>query len=147
MSAVRETWFAREIPLLEAIAELADELDHYPSLAEVRKRAQIDPDDADEGMRALFEAGYITGVDVSTQQGLDLLDVRLTGDGRVAVGQWPSDDPIEALVQRLDQLIAATEKPEDKGRLERLRDAVADASKHGLGELIGRAMIQTAGLG
>jgi hypothetical protein len=116
------TWHDRELPLLEALAEL--EREHGVGLDQLVERTGLPREQAAIAVEALIEDGYVAGSAAHDMGGKDWLSLRLLGDGRRAVRQWPSEDTsAQALVDVLEQRLAETDDPEERSRLERMRDA------------------------
>lgn len=120
---VTRTWEEREQRLLEAIAT-AEEEGREARADELDSPTGLSPQQVQQGLRALYDAGYVDGIDVTAQgDTFDLLNIRLLERGRRAVGQWPSEDQYAALLEVLETQIAASQDPEQRTKLERLRDA------------------------
>lgn len=89
---VTRTWEEREQRLLEAIAT-AEEEGREARADELDSPTGLSPQQVQQGLRALYDAGYVDGIDVTAQgDTFDLLNIRLLERGRRAVGQWPSED-------------------------------------------------------
>ena len=87
----------------------------------------LDRADVNDAIIGLIGGGYVTGNDAGTMaERWDWIDLRLTGDGRRAVGQWPSTDPGETLVRLLEERIATTADPDERSRLTKVLDALTD---------------------
>ena len=140
------TWESRELPILLATAE-AEETGGDASTQSLADATGLNVRDASLGLRVLFEADYLTGVDVTTQGGppLDLINVHLLEKGRRAVSQWPADAS-SILLEILAERIAATSDPVEKGRLEQLRDAALGVSRDVLVSVLSALARQAAGL-
>jgi hypothetical protein len=121
---VRDMWESRDRPLLEAIAE-ADEQGH--SVARVEELTGVgglSDDQVRRGLKALYQDGLIAAIDASSMSGFDLLEIEITGEGRRAIGQWPTADPFADLVRVLEAQIARTSDPDERGRLQGVIDAL-----------------------
>jgi hypothetical protein len=135
------TWPTREVPILEAIAEIeARPGPQYPiTKHDLAEMAAISEQDLVTGFRALVEDGYITHgtmLQGAHESGFhSVTGPRLRGKGRRAIRQWPGEDPFHDLIDVLERLIAATDEPEEKTRLEKLKAAL-----WGLGEKVGTAV-------
>jgi hypothetical protein len=78
-------------------------------------------------VQALLEAGFLTGTNASGGTEYDyFIRLRLTEKGRRAVGQWPPG-AVEAFLAELDRHIVREHDPDKKSKLQRWRDAAADA--------------------
>ena len=132
----RRVWQERELGILESLAA-AEERDE-PELRwdELLEHTELRPVQLSMGLRALYDDGFITGHDVSSQGSIWTLDwVRLLGPGRVASGQWPAEDGYVALLEALEERIASA-TGEERTRLERARDALKD-----LGTKVGTSVL------
>ena len=90
------------------------------------KQSGLDPIAASLGLRALDDAGYVTGIDVTTMAGLPfaMIEVRLRERGRRATAQWPNEDPTKILIHILDERISSAGDSAERTRLEVARDAL-----------------------
>jgi len=144
---VESVWESREVPLLEAIAksESGPGDNTTESIAEL---AGLPPRDASLGLRALFEADFITGIDVTTMAGLpfQLIGIRLHERGRRATGQWPAEEPARVLVEILNARISSAKDEAERTRLEAARDALLDIGKDVLTSVLSSFARQVAGL-
>lgn len=99
------------------------------------------------GVRRLFLTDLLTGSDASDMEGFDALALRLLPRGRQAVGQWPSSNPAEAFLQLLDQRIVVQDDPEERSRLEKLRDSAGQVGKGVATSVLTAFVQQMTGLG
>lgn len=88
----RSTWDEREGPILDAVA--GGESGRDPSFADVVNMTGLASKQVEIGLRALLDAGYLTGVDASSLAGFDVIGLRLTERARRQLGLWP-DAPSE----------------------------------------------------
>lgn len=145
---VPETWFERELPILQAISEadvVGDNLDHaaknaVPGLDEQVYRRTI---------QALHDARYI---DARFLPGGGKLHgahvVKLLERGRRETRQWPSEDLGEALLDVLERLIETEQDPDRKRQLTGLREKARELGVGMLGNILvmlGHAGIQGLG--
>lgn len=129
-----ETWGEREQPVLEAIAVLEDQLPRRHDLADdrVAVEAGLDHHTCLRTLRNLIRAGYVRATDAGGLSGDAFMGIELEERGRRAIGQWPSTEPADAFVRALDGMLAVETNPDERGRLQRLRDAAADVAKQAL---------------
>jgi DNA-binding transcriptional ArsR family regulator len=97
-----DLWTLRELPVLDAIAQGEAEGVDMVNFQDLVTVLKMDPQAVARSLEALVDAGYVTLVDCSSMVGFDALDIRLMERGRRATGQWPSDDPFDALVQVIE---------------------------------------------
>ena len=122
------TWETRELPILEAIVAAEDKV---PDLwaKDIAASTGLPIGDALIGVRALIEAGYVTGARAyNTGLRFDNHAIRPLESGRRATRQWPSDDAYAELLALLEVRIQAA-TGDDRGRLERLRDALVGVGR------------------
>jgi hypothetical protein len=113
---VDDTWFSRELPVLEAIVEIHDQTgrDMIRSAA-VEEETGLDHDTVSRAVRALHSGNYLVGGKGSAQQAYMFVGSP-TGEARRAVGAWPTAE------KQLDRVIAAlTTAAEDPARPEEER--------------------------
>ena len=142
------TWDELEQPILEAVAELEDELARV-HLRDVVARSGLPAERVKIGVGRLLPTDLIEG-NVLPGDGDRLNHVaglRLLPRGRQAVGQWPSADPAEAFLELLTQRIATEDDPEDRGRLEKLRDSAGQVGKGVATSVLTAFVQQVTGLG
>jgi hypothetical protein len=78
--------------------------------------------------------------------GVFLRGIVLTGDGLRALGTWPSHDITpETLKAVFEQAIWAAKSPDERTRLERLRDAALDLGRDTFVSVMGELAKQAAG--
>lgn len=144
------TWHKREMPVLEAIFVAEEEEDeegfNSVSVAGIAQRVEADVNEVRRTVRALAEAGFVTGFDASTGSGWDLFGIRLLERGRRAVGQWPTDDPYDQLVKFLQAEIDEEADPERKNRLKKLLFTFTDVGKDVAGAVLASWFRQMLGL-
>jgi hypothetical protein len=147
---VDDTWDNRAVPILEHVAtlEATGAPFNLPHVAETlgcsRSEVQIEVD-------RLRSGGYLGGDLVQKGDGAggivvwDFRRPRLLEKGSRAVGQWPSDDPYDALLSLIEQRLDDETDPETRTKLERLRATLLDVGKGVAGGILGSLI--RAGLG
>lgn len=122
----QSTW-TRDLRVLDAIRDLESQGSVAGSRDQVAAATGLDRADVNDAIIGLIGGGYVTGNDAGTMaERWDWMDLRLTGDGRRAVGQWPSADPGETLLRLLEERIATTADPDERSRLTKVLDALTD---------------------
>jgi len=120
------TWRTREIPILEAIAQLTAEHQRVRHSSEIASATGLTDEEVALGLVRLAEAGY--GQDGSQPNhpggGRSLMGVGLLERGLREVGVWPNEDVGGTLVTVMDERIELASDSEQRSRLESLRDAV-----------------------
>jgi hypothetical protein len=142
------TWQTRERPILEAIAqaEEAGEDARRSSAASIAEWTGLPRPTVVAGLRALVDADMITGQDISTHAGYDLILIRLREKGRRAVGQWPSGDLAGELIRLLEAEAEATADPVERGRIKALISGAVDVGKGTLSDVLAAFIRQSTGL-
>lgn len=147
----RATWDVREQPILEAIADVeetqGDNVERIDALVEL---TGLDRLVVLLGLRALLDAGYVAAIDAGaryrTDEDDDFLDIHLQERGRRAVGQWPSEDSADALLELLSARVSAASTDDERTRWERLLDAAKGLSGKALQDLTIAFLKHRAGL-
>lgn len=126
---VRDLWGTRDLPLLTVVAEAFERSGPVERVSSLFGIDGLTDRDVVTGIRALYQDGLISGIDASSMNDFELLEIELTGDGRRALGQWPSGHPYDELLALIASRIEASTDPDERSRLERLASAMK-----GLGE-------------
>jgi hypothetical protein len=134
--AAASTWESRDLAVLEVIraAEIKASDTGYAVLRDPQSLAaelDLPRHEILASLRDLAEAQppYVIGTDASDISEWYLTDIRLTERGRRAVGQWPSEEAYDALLQLLSQEIDAEPEAEKRRGLEKMRDGVLQAGR------------------
>ena len=102
-------WEVRELAILRSIAE-GEEAGAPLGLRDVVESTGLDDTSAENGLRALLDASYVKGIDVSSFTGFDVLELRLLERGRRELGFWPANGRLN-------------ETDDEDGRTEAYQDA------------------------
>lgn len=133
----KDTWASREMPILQAIAEKDQAGKTIERISELASATGLPRQLVEAGVRRLLEAEMIEGLDASSFDGFELLEIRLRERGRRSIGSWPNDtDAYAEFVRLLDQRVQAEEDPDERGRFERLREAAKRIGESGVGSLL-----------
>lgn len=139
------TWEAREQPILEAVGAAEE------SGARIYLSSQLGADigltetTTAIGFRSLEEDGFLTAGPKRLSGGV-MVNPRLLGKGRRAVGQWPAD-PFDELVAALRDQIAREDDPETRTRLQHLLDVVGEVGQGVVTSVLTDVLKRTVGLG
>ncbi|PZS10836.1 MAG: hypothetical protein DLM55_03340 [Acidimicrobiales bacterium] len=106
---MESTWNSRDLPVLDAIVSINDATRRDVNSSELEQATGLDEDDIQRALTALGDT-YLRRV------------LRVTDEARRAVGMWPKQE----LVGAIDRLIAETQDPTQKSKLQRFRDAVLE---------------------
>jgi hypothetical protein len=121
------TWETREQPILEAVAKAEESGVRVYLSSQIGADIGLTETATSIGFRGLEEDHYLTAGPKRFTGGV-MMNPRLLGKGRRAVGQWPAD-PYDELVTALRDRIAHEDDPEARGRLQRLLEALGDVGQ------------------
>lgn len=126
MTPLSDTWTSRDLPFLRLVAQEIEDDGPGIDTRGIAPILDLDEHQAAAATRALDSGGFLTGVTFGLGSGYaDIFGV--TGKARTAVGFWPSPEVgYERLLAKLDELIEAS-TPEERTRLQRVRDAVVSS--------------------
>lgn len=120
-------WAGREQRVLDAVAAFS--ADRNPGCEDLAEATGLAFASVQTGVRNLEEAGFLTGMDVSTMGvGYELIEIRLLERGLRATGVWPSD-PYDQFVDAVNDAIENETDPAQRSRLQGLLDAMKDVGK------------------
>lgn len=126
-SRSRDTWTARDYPVLVAAAEHLDGSPGSPiQLHQLVRQLDMPARDVTAALIALEP--YLQREVIQALGGeSDIIVSGLTERGRRAAGLWPSEDQLTALVAALETAANRTDDPDERTRLERAGDALKGA--------------------
>jgi hypothetical protein len=143
---VRDMWETRDRPLLEAIAAAEEDGHTVERPSKLFGTAGLSEPEVLTGLKALYKDGLVYGIDASSLSGFDMLEIELSGDGRRAVGSWPSRDPYVDLIRLLEARVAATSDTDERTRLQRMLGSVRDLGSDVVANLIATLIARQAGM-
>jgi hypothetical protein len=133
-----DTWYAIAVPALEY-------LHAQPPMSVVNVGTMaaflgVDAMGLAGEIDRLHEAGYLQHELVKPMTGGDPRPWHMfsgvTGAGAQVIGAWPCADAYDAMIKRLDELVAGEPDPARRSRMKCLRDAATDAGKTIVTEVI-----------
>jgi hypothetical protein len=142
---VKDLWTTRDLPVLQAIGmsdadgRRVERIEHLYGVDELADEQVV------ASVRALFRAGYIDGIEVSSMDGFDMLEIEPTAEGRRAIGSWPSRDAYADLLRLLEDRIDRADD-EERSALRRARDAFVDLGKDVGANIIATLMMRQSGM-
>jgi hypothetical protein len=141
------TWTDRELPILEAIRSVEEAEGDRISSMDLAKMVGLPEAEVRVGVRALREAGYMAYGQLlgGEQRSWVATFPGLREKGRRAVQQWPSDG-LGSLVELIEQRIADATDPEERSKLERLRDGLLGVGQGVATSIISSWLRQLSGL-
>ena len=126
---VEPTWFDRDLPVLETVIQLLEELGRPGAFVQVQQIAERSGIDAHTVLAALaaMEHTYVTlNLVLAGGNPNPQMVSGVTAAARRAVGQWPSPESMtDRLLAALDSAAEQEEDPARKSRLRSAADAVA----------------------
>ena len=143
-----DTWATRDFPVLVAIASALDRAPGRPVKVSslVGLPPQLSPNDVIAAAVAL-DGVFVEGKSVLRGgQGL-YTAMRLTERGRRAVGLWPEDDPLEALITALQEAAQQAHDPQDRSRLQNIAKSITEVSSEVMAGVVTAVITSQAGLG
>ncbi len=145
-----DTWTSVVIPILEWTAGHEDDRSDsvMPSLGDIADAIGTTALKVDHELERMFMAGLVSG-EISRHSGPvehhSVWNLILLERGSRIIGQWPADDNYDALLQLLDQQIAAAPEADEKTKLTKVRDAIASMGRDVAVNLI-TSYLQSRGL-
>jgi hypothetical protein len=141
-----DQWGTREYPVLYHLAQLI-EFENQTEItpAEVSNDLGVQLTEATKSVIALIEADYLVG---EISRGVDdwPLVNSLTEKGRRAVGLWPGESDVDAMVRALENAAAGARTEEERGALRRAAAELAKVGRDLMVEIAGAMFARSAGL-
>lgn len=138
---MKDTWFARDRPVLDAVLELMEELTPgWPRARDISNRTGLGVPDVVKALKTL-EGEYIELQPYLDGDGGATRILSVNAEARRAVGQWPTIKGLsERLVEALQDAAEQETDPVKKGRLRRAAEGLAGIGKDLLVEVTGAAI-------
>lgn len=143
---MEDTWFSRDLPVLDAAISLAEESAiGFPRAGGIAKRTGFDVRDVAKAMDAMDGAyfrvqRYMSGGDPSPWHVSEF-----TPKARRAVGQWPTPENVaDRLLAALEQAASETADEEERGRFRRAADSLKGLGRDVLPEVIANVITKGA---
>lgn len=139
-----DLWTTRDLPILRHVAHRieVDDADEVRPEA-VATALDVDKDRTLRSLITLQESGFIAGIRADTLGGKYIMVTDLTERGRRAVGIWPSDEGVDALVQALRQAAEATSDPEERNALRKAAAAVLGVGRDVMTDVLGAVIAKS----
>jgi hypothetical protein len=141
---VDETWFQRDLPVLDATVSLLEVGGDYPEVMDISDRSGIHEDDVGRSLRAMHG---------------EYLDLAITGDvgswcvrsvtaaARRAVGQWSSpENVVDALAEAFGDAAEHEPDSEKKGRLGQVGAFLSTTGRDVATEVVSKVILRSAGM-
>lgn len=142
---MKDTWFSRDLPVLDAAVSLLDEGVPHTRVSAIAERSGLEVDDVASALLALRD------------EYLDLLVTgdpaawivrRVTSGARRAVGQWPSpENVVDALAEAFGSAADQEPDPERKGRLRQVAGFLGSTGRGVATEVVSKVILRSVGMG
>lgn len=119
---VTDLWTETDLPLLVEIAEHDAEHGPIKSQEDLAKLTGEDEQRVRQSLGRLHDGGMIAAISTPMMGASYFNKIRVTAEGRRAVGQWPSRDAAAALLEAIEARITQASDPQERSRWERVRD-------------------------
>lgn len=139
---MEDTWFSRDLPVLDAAVRLKEESPGRLPMSEDIAGATGLPVSA-----VRLALGALSGEYVDTESGVaeDFMVMGVTPAARRAVGQWPTPENVaDRLVATLEQAADEATDEERQGRLRRAADSLKGLGRDVLPEVIANVITKGA---
>jgi hypothetical protein len=139
-----DTWSTRDLPVLIAAARhLQDRVGLADKDNDLLDPTGLDPDDLGRALAALNGSYLETNIQRSFGGPNSYVITGITERGRRAVGLWPDGQQVDALISGLNEAAEETNDPEEKTRLRRAAEAVGNASRDVMTDVMGAVIAKT----
>lgn len=142
---MESTWEPRDLPVLEAIVRLTEQLGHSVTPAQISSDTGLDARDVTLAITALKgENTPLISTGPRTGAGHYTLVGGATGEARRRVGAWPTPENLAAKVADAILEAAATEQnPEKKTKLQALASVIKDTGREVFTDAIAKTISGT----
>ena len=146
--AANGSWERIALPVLQALLK-AEQGDRDVYVQELRASlGEVSDREFHNTLENLLQDGYISGTPFHEggQRYPEYLDLRLLGQGRQVLRDWPADSHFEAWMSAIDAAIATTDEPAERSRLEKLRSTALEVGQGMLTGILTNVVTQVTGL-
>lgn len=142
---MKDTWFSRDLPALDAAVSLLDEGVPHTRGSAIAERSGLDVDDVACALLAL--RGEYLDLAVTGDPGAWIVR-RVTGAARRAVGQWPTPEGlVDALAEAFENAAGEEPDPETKGRFRQIGAFLGSTGRDVATEVVSKVILRSAGMG
>jgi hypothetical protein len=140
-----DTWFTRDLPVLDAVVSLLNEDVDFPDVADIAGRSGIVDAEVGRALRAM-DGEY---VDLVIGGEVDSWWVRsVTSAARRAVGQWPTaQGVVDQLAQAFQDAAEYEHDPERQSRLRQVGGFLTSTGREVATEVVSKVILHSAGMG
>lgn len=126
---VEDTWNRLALPILEAVFRFEEADAEGTQTSDVAQATGLELEPTRRELRRLYEDGLVIGEVLSWTGPWDMYGIRLSGQARRQIGQWPPEDSYDALLEVLRLQIENEQDPDQRTRLERLRETIGEVGQ------------------
>jgi hypothetical protein len=146
LNLVRDTWFSRELPVLDAAVSLLDEGIDFPEATDIAERSGLDVKDVARALLAL-KGEYVDLLQSMGDPGGWAVS-EVTSAARRAVGQWPSPEGVvDALAEAFGSAAEQEPDSEKKSRLRQVGSFLSGTGRDVATEVVSKVILRSAGMG
>lgn len=144
-----DQWHTRDLPVLATAARFGGRDIDLTIGDLVRIELDLSEEEVLDAFRALDDAGYLEAVIGGATLGSSggVFAVHLRERGRRALGIWPSEEGVDALIEALEQAADATADPEEKTLLRRAGGQIGMVSRDIMVDVVAAVVARQSGLG
>lgn len=132
---VDDTWESVALPIMRTVAEI-ERTGKRPNFDQILQRLEQDRSTVEREFRQLVHAQYLGGIDASSVAAFDMIEIHLHERGKVAVGEWPGEDALAAMIRLIEERIEDEIDPQKRSGWQRLRDALISVGTGAGGTLL-----------
>jgi predicted ArsR family transcriptional regulator len=146
---MEDTWFSRDLPVLDATVRLLDEGNFLVRVAEIAEATGLDVRAVDRALDAL-EGRYVVKYNkLMTGGHPDTWYVtKVTAAARQTVGQWPTAQSVTASLAKAFGNAAESEAdPEKKNKLRQVAGFLGSTGRDVATEVVSKVILRSAGMG
>jgi hypothetical protein len=146
---VEDTWFSRDLPILDAVVTLLEAGNFRVTVSEIAQATGFAPDAVARSLTAMEHTyvgefhQFLTGGDPSSWYVM-----HVTPEARQAVGQWPTpENVVDRLAQAFSDAAEQERDPERKGKLRSIAGFLTDTGKDFAAEIVAKVITHQTGMG
>jgi hypothetical protein len=146
---MQDTWWSRDLPVLDAVVRLLDEGNFMVRVADIAGDTGLDTGTVDRAIDALT-GQYVREYNKSMTGGIpDTWYVtEVTAAARRAVGQWPTAESLtEQLATAFSEAAEGEPDPERKGPLRQIASIFTGAGKEVVTDVLAKVILHQTGMG
>lgn len=146
---MEDTWFSRDLPVLDATVRLLDEGNFMVRVADLAEATGLDVRAVDRALDAL-EGRYVVKYNKQMTGGNPetWYVTKVTSSARQTVGQWPTAESVTArLAEAFESAAESEPDPEKKGKLRQVAGFLGSTGRDVATEVVSKVILRSAGMG